>query len=69
MIDNIIPLDKFRKVLTNPSEMYLSICKEQLDPDDYEDLIEAINSEDHYRTCDIEIQDLVDGYYYNYYKN
>lgn len=42
---------------------YLEICAATLSEKDYYDLLYAIQNPEFYRTCDEEIQELVDGYF------
>lgn len=42
---------------------YLEICAATLSEEDYYDLLDAIQDPEFYRTCDEEIQELVDGYF------
>lgn len=46
-------------------QRFLEICAATLDEGDYYDLLDAIQDPVFYRTCDREIQDLVDGYFAN----
>jgi hypothetical protein len=68
-MDNVIYLNKFKKEHTKKinsnsnANRYLQICKDTLVSEDYHDLLKAIDNSEFYNKCDIEIQDLVDGYF------
>lgn len=65
-MSNVIPFpsrtaDTLSSFLSAP-EAFLAECRETLDENDYEDLIEAIEDVDFYEDADYEIQVLVEEY-------
>lgn len=52
-----------KSTATGERARFLELCEQELDSYDYEDLLEAINDPEFYRTVDEDIQDLVDGYW------
>lgn len=59
----VIYYDFQSRVKKTAAQRYLSICQEVLEPEDYEEFLEAINNSDVYNTIDADLQDLVDGYF------
>lgn len=59
----VVYVDFLGKVQMRPENFYLDICKQELCEDDYEELLDAIQSLDYYQNADNDIQLLADGYF------
>lgn len=62
-VSNVVYVDFLGKHRMRPEDIYLDICKEELCPEDYQELLDAIQSLGFYQTADIDIQRLADGYF------
>lgn len=64
-MDNVISIDFSRNtnISFSKSELFLEQCRAELDDNDYADLIDAIDDEIFYETCDEDIQNLVISYF------
>lgn len=59
----VVYVDFLGKSRMRPEQFYLEICKQELCEDDYQELLDAIQSLGFYQTADLDIQRLADGYF------